>query len=359
MVATKLDPDHLSADTLTAGPGVTAEDLNSAGLSLAAHDRSTGTRQIVTVDKGQALEACDLLTASGIDVRIDHDYVGGTGFMGKHWGHGFTWSEVTMLEKDKPVQPPWEKLPDGLRRPVIALLDTGVEHHPWIRVGNDDDPFVLPAEELDWPRPFPPIFTPFAPGQGPGRDAGHATFIAGLIRGAAPSARILSLRVMNDQGKVQESRVLEALTWLSDYAGLTGPYAGAGRPVDVVCMAFGREPDDPDPFDEVEAAMKPFVAAGIPLVASAGNDHQADEVRPASSRSVIAVGAGFGRYHADFSNFGPWVNRYRDGVDILGILPGTAADGSDGRWVKWSGTSFAAANFAADLARPQVDHGHV
>jgi len=105
--------------------------------------------------------------------------------------------------------------------------------------------------------------------------------------------------------------------------------------------------------------MKPFTDAGIPLVASAGNDHTDEEVKPAASKSVIAVGAGFGRYHADFSNFGPWVNRYRDGVDVVGILPGTAADGSDGRWVKWSGTSFAAAAFAADLARPQVDRGHV
>nr|WP_221377382.1 S8/S53 family peptidase [Actinoplanes polyasparticus] len=365
MADKKLDKDRYSADTLTIGGEVDVDELNDRldrdgrGRPFSAPGRRAGARRIVTVGKGQAVPVFEALCGSDFDLRLDNLHVGGWEFMGKHWGHGFTWSELALLEADKPPRPPWEKLPAGLRRPVIALLDTGVEQHPWIRVGTPDDPFVIHAEEVDRPRPFPRMLPVFSPGGGPGRDAGHATFIAGLIRSAAPSARILSLQVMDDRGKVQESRVLEALSWLSDYAGLTGPDAGAGRPVDVVCMAFGREPDDPDPFAEVENAMKPFTDAGIPLVASAGNDHTDKEVKPAASESVIAVGAGFGRYHADFSNYGDWVNRYRDGVDIVDILPGTAADGSEGRWVKWSGTSFAAAAFAADLARPQVDRGHV
>jgi hypothetical protein len=365
MADTKLEADRYSADTLTIGPGVAVDELNvqlqkeGLGPLIAAPGRSAGSRRIVTVGDGQAVAAFDVLHGSGHDLRLDKLHVGGVEFMGKHWGHGFTWSELTMLEKDKPARPPWEKLPAGLRRPVIALLDTGVEKHPWIDVGTPADPFVVHAEEADWPRPFPRMLPVFAPGAGPGRDAGHATFIAGLIRAAAPSARVLSLQVMNEHGKVQESRISEALNWLAEYAGLTGPDPDAGRPVDVVCMAFGREPDDTDPFTEVETAMKPFADAGIPLVASAGNDHQSKKVMPAGSDSVLAVGAGFGRYHADFSNYGDWVDRYRDGVDVLGILPGTDPNGADGRWVKWSGTSFAAANFAADLARPQVDRGHV
>jgi hypothetical protein len=115
-------------------------------------------------------------------------------------------------------------------------------------------------------------------------------------------------------------------------------------------MAFGRRAsDDADDhlLAEIETALRTLADAGVALVASAGNDHQSEPVYPAAFETVTAVGAGFGGYHATFSNFGDWVGRYRDGVDVLSILP-------PDRWARWSGTSFAAATFAGDLARPQV-----
>ena len=347
-----MEAERYSADTLTLDADFPADSVGKLndillgagrppGRPLVHTGRRAGGRQIVQVRGGGAVEAVELLRSAnaGAGERADVQYLGGTfQLAGRHWGHGFTWAELTAAPKDEP--PPFASAqpPQDMRRPVIALLDSGVQPHPWLE-SAPDDPFLLHAESLPAPRPFAGVVHEIHAGEVAA--AGHGTFLAGLIRMAAPSARVLSVRVMSDDGRVNESTVIEALEWLADY------HDPRTRPVDVVCMAFGREPSDTDPVEPLEAALRPLARKGIALVSSAGNDHQSAPVYPAAFDMVTAVGAGFGRYHADFSNHGDWVDRYRDGVDVVGPMP-------TGRWAKWSGTSFSAANFAGDLARPHV-----
>ncbi|MBU2669160.1 S8 family serine peptidase [Actinoplanes bogorensis] len=339
-----MDSERYSPDTLTLGGDYPAASLdrlndllNDAGRPLVHTGRTAGGRQVIAVRDYDAVQAVDVLRAAGAEARADPQYLGGTfQLAGRYWGHGFSWAELTAAP---PVEPPKfseTAPPEGLRRPVVALLDTGVQEHSWLE-STPDDPFLIHAEQLD--SPFGGQVLEIHAGEVAA--AGHGTFLAGLIRLAAPSAQVLSLRVMNDEGKVNESTVIGALEWLAGY------HDPRERPVDVVCMAFGRAPSDTDPVDPLLKAIMPLAEKGIPLVASAGNDHQSAEIYPAAFDVVTAVGAGFGRYHAEFSNYGPWVDRYRDGVDVLGPMPG-------GKWAKWSGTSFSAASFAGDLARPHV-----
>jgi subtilisin family serine protease len=273
-------------------------------------------------------------------LRIDPVYHNGTFFLdGKDNGHAFAWASLTVDAAQEP--PRWEPLPPHLRRPVVAQLDTGVRPHPWLPEHREDDPFLLVSDLLPDPWRSPVVDgAGVKPGDVP--EEGHATFLAGLIRVAAPSARILSMRVMGDDGTVNESTLISALQWLAGHRT-------SGNPVDVLCMAFGRRPgDDGDQMlYEIERRLRSLADAGVRLVASAGNNHQQEPIYPAAFDMVTAVGAGFGGYHAEFSNFGEWVDRYRDGVDVLSIMP-------PDRWARWSGTSFAAANFAGDLARPYV-----
>ena len=272
-------------------------------------------------------------------LRIDPIYHNGTFFLDdKDVGHAFAWAPITGEPGIE--QPRWEPLPAHLRRPVIALLDSGVRPHPRLPEHREDDPFLQVSDLL--PEPWR---SPVADGAGePGivPQEGHATFMAGLIRVVAPSARVLSLRVMGDDGVVNESTVVSALQWLTGHRA-------AGNPVDVVCMAFGRRPgDDGDHMlHEIERLLRGLADDGVSLVASAGNNHRSDPVFPGAFDMVTAVGAGFGGYHAGFSNYGDWVDRYRDGVDVLSIMP-------PDRWARWSGTSFAAATFAGDIARPKL-----
>ncbi|MFI5892012.1 S8 family peptidase [Actinoplanes sp. NPDC051513] len=261
-------------------------------------------------------------------------------------GHGLAFVEVT-LDQEPPSA--WKPPAPTLRRPVIALLDTGVRYHRWLSVGTDEDPFLIDATRQaghEWQpldtMPSEDTIVAHLDSGSPSK-AGHATFIAGLIRQAAPGARVLDVRVLNDKGFSNESTVCRALKWILEHIE-------RGNPVDVICMAFGRIPGDegPEPLVQpMRCLLGKLADKGVQLVASAGNDHFDGDVYPGAFETVTAVGAGFAGYHADFSNFGDWVGRYRDGVDLLSTFP-------DGKWARWSGTSFAAASFAADLARPHV-----
>ncbi|MEV6846308.1 S8/S53 family peptidase [Actinoplanes sp. NPDC051411] len=356
--------NRYSADTITIA-GDSPDDIERLNdiIDSAIHKRplgrpvrTFGRRTVVPVRGHDPVEVSTVLRAAGApgDPRPQLVFFSGTnqiretpgGFADHHLfligndvGHGLLYSPLPP-DYEPPAKPDWKRPAGHLRRPVIALFDSGVREHEWLPDADPDDPFVLhpddPALSRQWSSPVPE-----APAGEP--KAGHATFNAGLIRMNAPSAQVLSIRVMDGEGMVDESNVVDALLWLEDYRRT--------RPVDVVLMPFGRSPDDEmdddRTLDELRAPIERLAGQGVAFVASAGNDHQSRGIHPALFDDVTAVGAGFGEYHAKFSNHGDWVDRYREGVNALSILPG------DG-WGRWSGTSFSAAVLAADLAHPHV-----
>ncbi|MGH3683350.1 MAG: S8 family peptidase, partial [Natronosporangium sp.] len=253
---------------------------------------------------------------------------------GKKIGHGLiAW--VTVPARQMPASPPWRPV---ARRPVVALLDSGVKPHPWLP-DEPDDPFHLLA---GWQTklPVPPLRSADdRPNYG--SHYGHGTFIAGIIRLAAPDARVLSLPVMSDAGKVSELRAAEALEWLVERVG-------AGEPVDVVCLAFGRPWDrtDADNYHGEGAAnarrlrwaIHRLADQGVRVVASAGNQNSPERTAPAGyacdpQEPVASVGAGTSpATKADYSNYGDWVKHWRPGTDVVSIMPlrPTPADDGDG-----------------------------
>jgi hypothetical protein len=344
--------NRYSADTITiAGgdPGVVdhLNDILGPELRrpLLTPARAYGNRAVIPVAGADPLEVCRVLraAATAVDPRPELLFASGTDVtpvhsIGRDVGHGLLPAELPE-DFPPPEAPAWKPPAGGLRRPVIALFDSGVRPHKWLP-SDGDDWFVLDADD---PGLHERWHSPVAAGKPGEPKTAHATFNAGLIRLNAPSARILSIRVMNGNGEVAESSVVDALLWLERYRH-------AGNPVDVVLMPFGRRAGDEDEagaLAELNRPIKRLARLGVAFVASAGNDHRDDPVHPAAFDDVVAVGAGFGDYHATFSNYGPWVDRYREGVNALSIIPG-------GRWARWSGTSFSAAVFAADLARPHV-----
>ncbi len=257
----------------------------------------------------------------------------------------------------KPLRRPASQFPAG--RPVVALLDTGVREHDWL-VETDGEPYWEEAEGWTPPRTIPEVAGQESHGEesdGPdfGSHWGHGTFLAGLVRLEAPDARILSLRVMSDAGRVSDLNAAHALNWLADRVC-------DGRRVDVVLTAFGRPGvGEEEEMQPVREALKRLADQGVPVVASAGNGGTDDPVYPAAfaadpTLTVISVGAcASPTARAPYSNHGVWVRQWHEGTNAVSAMPlATTPVTVQGAYAYWSGTSFAAARHAGRLAQGLV-----
>ncbi len=173
-------------------------------------------------------------------------------------------------------------------------------------------------------------------------DNGHGTFVAGVavgngtlsakgIRGVAPMANVLSVKVIEKKGESGTFKILDGMQWLFDNFRQYG--------VRVVCMSFGAEPlDYADPL-KIGAEM--LARSGLIVVAAAGNSGENSLKSPAISNEIIAVGAVDENNNiASFSSRGRYkgIKRpdvYAKGTNIKGIQAG-------GAYSSMSGTSVAA-----------------
>ena len=219
---------------------------------------------------------------------------------------------------------------------------------------------------------------------------GHGTFIAGIVRQAAPDARVLAIRIMHSDDVVYEGDLLCALALLADRIAAAEDGSMAGM-VDVVSLSLGY-------FDESAAdvtdssglwqVIQVLLDLGVAVVAAAGNYSTSRRFYPAafslqpSPVPVISVGAlNPNGSKALFSDGGRWVRAWAAGAAVVstypddvngsltpqvrvrtrrdGLAPGDgppddreALDPDDfrGGFAVWSGTSFAAPLIAAKIA---------
>jgi len=280
---------------------------------------------------------------------------------------GDTRTPVTVL-----LDPPARDLPAGIgRRPVVAVLDTGVRAHPWLDVepapggGYDTDPhhdgdgFIEIDHEIqkailfegeqaeasgDQPRQVirhpwdTPVSTdPLIGELGPA--LGHGTFIAGIVRQVAPRARVLSVRVMHSDDIVYEGDLLTALTALASRVALAEATDPA-KMVDVVSLSLGyfsESPADQAFSSALGQAIQVLLDLGVVVVAAAGNFSTtrmfypaafAQRPAPAGHVPLISVGAlNPNGSRAVFSDGGHWVTAWASGAAVVSTLP-TDVNGS-------------------------------
>ena len=282
------------------------------------------------------------------------------------------------------------------RRPVVAVLDTGVGQHDWLREPDVTVGATVAGKAIGLGRDVPQaeltgVVTDALLG-GLDRDAGHGTFIAGIVRQICPDARVLAIRVMPSDGVVDEHQLTIALNMLlvrQARAQLTGI---PDEVVDVLCLSLGYYHEDPDDIaysSVLAGTLRQFGRLGVAVVAAAGNDHTSTPMFPAGLASRVrgadqdreavpltSVGAtNPSGSTAIFSNDGPWVSCKRPGSNVVSTIPTTfngsgqspvrTADGreaidpddySSGFGI-WSGTSFSAPVLAAEVAAHLVDQG--
>ena len=185
---------------------------------------------------------------------------------------------------------------------TVAVLDSGVGPHAAL-----DESRITRLDLL---------------GEGAGEYNGHGTAVASLIAGQssevvglAPGVSLLSIRVMDTEGKGDTFTLARGIVDAVD------------RGAQIINLSLGTYGDSPALRQAVEYA----VARGVALVAASGNDAVAGVSYPGRYPGVLAVGAvdANGR-HLYFSNRGAEVDLAAPGVGVTAAWPGDEVVGFSG-----------------------------
>ncbi|MFD5698065.1 S8 family peptidase [Streptomyces lasiicapitis] len=171
---------------------------------------------------------------------------------------------------------------------------------------------------------------------------GHGTHVAGTVAGSkygvAKKAKIVAVRVLDNEGSGTTAQVLAGIDWVTRHA----------RKPAVANLSLGGPPNT-----QLDAAVRASIASGVTYTVAAGNEAESASLSsPARVKQAITVGAtGRRDARAPFSNWGPALDVFAPGVSIrsASIRNNTAAALS-------SGTSMAAPHVAGAAALYLAGH---
>ncbi|MGH9135860.1 MAG: S8 family peptidase [Acidimicrobiales bacterium] len=308
-------------------------------------------------------------TVNGSPLGAPAAWAGEMAFVGRTIEHDGETLLLTLAEPS--AQPPVMRQPlrlEGHTAPRVLILDSGLRtvaadrtegsrrrpEHPAlqdIQPHPDWKVSGVPGDVDDEDEPFdpPPGVRPSVAGSTNVLDfeAGHGTFIAGVIRQTCPDADITAKGVLSSFGDGDVAGVLESFATILHQEG----------PFDVVVMSFGANlvDDEAGLFGRELTTLLGDHTLGI---AAAGNQSTCRPYFPAALPGIIGVGGLAADGKAWFTNFGGWVDACAPAVDVVSTFFSDFTETIEGKefrryeqWARWSGTSFAAPKVAAVVAQ--------
>jgi subtilisin family serine protease len=360
--AGEIDYIYVVDRLLTRSENVDRLQVPMPELRLAADEEQPATRGLVRLSTDQVtIDGSDpgALTVPELLDEIDQRFPDLTVPADEEQEPLMTPVHVVYITKITPFGEP--ELPGGATGPwppqaspgaggvKIGISDTGLQPnltvHSWMtNVTGDPEPLgaLLPPPPQGLRR-IPPY-------------AGHGTFTAGVAKCTAPDVEVYVNNHFTESEGEAEDIILDKLDQLI-----------TTQNPDVVCLPAGlytRNNSPSLPFNQLHQ-MHP----DLTLVASAGNDSKNRKFYPAAYPWAIGVGAlATGQQSlASFSNFGPWVDVYALGQNMINAyafgkyfyqvpshVPSTEIFNGIARW---SGTSFSAPLVAGLIAREMAQSG--
>lgn len=271
--------------------------------------------------------------------------------------------DVTLATTSAPApEPPY--LADrldlrGHERPRVLVLDTGIRtvsptdltlENPALQESVKLDPatfIALPPPAIDDEDEIDDDEVFSAGHERLDFEAGHGTFVAGIIRQVCPDADIYIGGVLSSFGDGDVLGLLARLETALD---------NHKEPFDFVVMALGAYMEAGD-VGLLERALRRLIPRRTLVVSAAGNQASSRPYYPAALDDVIGVGALGEDGRAWFSNFGGWVDACAPGIDVVSTFFMDWDEKSDQGvahyrgWARWSGTSFSAPKVVGVLAQ--------
>jgi major intracellular serine protease len=150
----------------------------------------------------------------------------------------------------------------------------------------------------------------------PDDDCGHGSHLTGIICalnnnlgivGVAPKAKVMPLKVLDEDGTGEMKNVAKAIRYATE------------RKVDFILMSLGC----PQPLQQVRKAIQAALNEGIVTFVAAGNMGKSEHLLyPANYKETISVGAiDCKMRRADFNNTGDNLDFLAPGVEILSTVP--------------------------------------
>jgi hypothetical protein len=263
---------------------------------------------------------------------------------------------VTSPERTDEAVPVFPEIPSAPSPVRVAVIDTGVYGHHredgWL---GDLDTGSNREDLDDSPKDG---FLDIA--------AGHGSFCAGIVQQIVPEADIQVAKTLDSDGFADELTVATEMVAVVRAGLINGQHV-------IVSLSLGTETADDERPVALSAALEIIEEEAsqsdreVLIVAAAGNYGHDRPCYPAAFPTVTAVAAlTQGLQPAAWSSHGPWVDVCTIGEGVRSTyVPGTESPLIDAdleqfpqnAWALWSGTSFAAPQVAAAVAKIAIDDG--